>query len=334
MADARFTLDYRGKPLTITGTNSAGGTMRTDAFEALALIPGPTPAFIVRTNDETSSGEAWLLVPEGDSVRTENLGFTGYWLTAAPLTNDTARFVSAAAYAAPGGRVNEVTFATPGLYLFTGFVLDTRTRTVQAYAAAEPTSLVDRIGPLGVSPDEKHFVQLASGDNGDYLFLIKSIPNGEPYTLPIDGARMRFKDIDQLSPLYVDHYFEWKRGTDGTYRLVPRTNVTPLVYRGALSIESDYSEYRIGPAQETLLEPIVALVMAEFKGERLPKEEYGSSVRLLVGADTVNLMYSEGSNAHVGIWTDRGSKTTLMQEIAPRIDAALATRRYDEYFER
>ncbi|MBP6443891.1 MAG: hypothetical protein KA267_07725, partial [Gemmatimonadales bacterium] len=94
---------------------------------------------------------------------------------------------------------------------------------------------------------------------------------------------------------------------------------------------SDYREYRLGPALPGLRPAVIDWLVAEFKAERVTSDESAFAQEVKIGETVLHVSYSPDGESHVGIWMDRGPDTRLVAEIARRLDAALATYRFDQF---
>jgi hypothetical protein len=331
-----FSLRYRGQPLLVEGRKVEGETpVRYEEVSEVAVIPGERPALLVMVNAEQGYGEVTLLAPEGDAVRTEYISHGPGLEMAPPLTNDVDAFQRIAGRSSADGQVDTIAYRHPGLYLFTDALLDTRTRTVRRFTAERLSNLIDRINPLAISPDEKSFVRLAyHPDLGDRtIFEVINTATGEHYQVPIDKYQMRFGEYDDLSPLYVAHYFTWVKDRSGDDRLVAREKVKPLPYQGRTRVEYDYQEYRVHLAKASLRPAVIEWMVAEFKGEALPQEGLSDFSReVKIDGKVVNVSWSE-DDGHVGIWMDRGQDVGLVSTIGNRLNEVLKTGQLDRHFQ-
>ncbi len=336
-ASGKLVVRHRGAPVRFEERDAeADSTARFEQVDVVAALAGPEPALLVQVDSRREDGPCHLVVsgPAGPAVTViEHCGSPRH---ATPLTNDPARLAAVRERVLPEGRIDRGTFATPGLYHLTGVVLDTRTLTARQYPVADRSRLIERIPPLGVSPDGDSFVRLEFSEASDdaLALVVLRLATGERYRLAVDAARMRYMDLDQIDPAWVSHHFAWQRDPAGHEVLVERAGFTPYAYRGSLTLDySGYREYRIGPARAGLRAALIDFLVAEFQAERLPAEEGAYSHGVRIGTDTVHLSYREDDH-HVGIWMDRGTDTRMVATIGDRFDAALRTGRYDHLFGR
>lgn len=329
-----YTIHYRGQPLSIEGRRLEGETpARYEQANAVALIPGPEPALVVMVNAEQGYGEIMLLAPEGEAVKSEYIAHGSSITAGKPLTNDPEVFNRMAGRFAIDGQVDTLAYSSAGLYLFTDAILDTRTRTVRRFTAERPSSLIERINPLGISPDEQSFVQFGyHPDNSDITVLyITSTVTGESYWIPIDKYRTRYGDYDGVSPLHVSHYYRWTRDKDGHDRLAERENVKPLPYQGRTSIVPDYQEYRVQLAKASLRPAVIEWMVREFNAVPVDTAEGSFAHEVTIDGRTVNISWSS-DDGHLGIWMDRGKDVSLVSTIGRRFNEALKSGRFDSHF--
>ena len=335
-AVAEFTIRYRGQPVTLDG-NASTSTDPAERADAVAALPGPKPGLLVHLSAvRTGDGSAYLLAGDGDRLRVEKLGTRGgSAIQPDDLTSDTARLRLVRHREAPRGRIDRLTFDRGGLYLFGQVVLDTRTLTVRRFTGDSTLTGIPSVPPLGLSPDERSFVRYDYADHSTEkpVLAVTDFVADRSYSLPIDETRMRYATLDALDPAWVAHHFRWERGGDGVDRLVERTNFIPLPYRGALSVEADgYRSYKLEPAGAPLRTALEEFLVAEFKAERVPSDSGAYEDRLRIDDREVLVACSNDSH-YVSVYLQRGTAdTTLVQAIAQRFDAALATGKYDALF--
>jgi len=325
-ASATFRITHNDQPVSVDSH---------EGFVAVAAVGGGAPALLVQASGDDAPSACYFVSAKLDALQVAPLGTCEGPLQAPPLTSDNAVFIRARDWNAPAGRIDRVTFATPGLYLFDGSVVDTRTLTSRTFSTDGQSDLIARIPPLGVSPDEASFIRLesAEGSTEGHVLAVTVPGAGERYRLPIDKGRMRYATIDQIDPAWVMHHFEWQRAAaGGGYRLVERKAFTPIAWRGTLTNDySGYREYRVAPATAGLRPALIDFLVAEFQAERMPVEEGAYAHTVRVQGATIHISYAERER-HVGVWMDRGTDSQLVATIAERFDAALATGRYDHLF--
>ncbi len=145
---------------------------------------------------------------------------------------------------------------------------------------------------------------------------------------------MRYNEYDRLDPAWVAHHFEWRRTPAGAWELAARAHFTPLPYLGDREIDSkgEMSSYYLKPGGTALRDAMVDAMVNELGATREPDEldGYHKVVRYegkLVKSAVV------GSGGFISIGMDYGSvDSPLMKRLADRLDALLATGRFDAYF--
>jgi len=338
-ASASFALRYRGQPLVIEGKTSATGdsTERFDRIDDIALVAGPRPAFLIHVDIPTGAGYSYLVAEEGERVRIDFVSAASGGTRGQVLTSDTALFRDSAQWKTVTGRIDRSSYSHPGLYRIGSAVVDTRGLAVRHFSGDSTVYAIPAVPPLGLSPDERSFVTytyLGDSQPPKPMLLVTDAVANRTYTLPIDPARMRYAKFESLDPAWLNHHFEWTRGADGVDRLVERRHFVPLPYHGELSVESDgYRTYRLEKGSEALREALVDLLIRDFKAERQPADSGAYEVPVTIEGTKVNVAFSS-EFGYVMLSTDRGSNadTTLVATLGQRVDAALATGKYDSLF--
>ena len=331
-ADAEFRIRHRGKPVMISHSADSGGAVtQVERATAVAAVGGPTPALMVQVEVDRGVGTCYLVVSAPAEPRIERVGACGPTMQLSPLTNDAA--VLAKLTMLPEGRFDRTSFARSRFYLLSTHVFDSETLTLRPYDNADQSRLIDRLPPVGIAPDGQSFVRVEwDQESTDRTVLaVTRLDGGPRYRLPIDAARMRYHVIDHIDPAWLQHHFEWRPVPGAPDEIVPRSTFTPMPYRGTLSTTSDYREYRIGPALTGLRPAVIDWLVSEFKGERVTNDESAFAQEVKIGDTIVKVSFSPEGESHVGIWMDRGPDTRLVAEIATKLDAALATYRFDRF---
>ena len=332
----RFAIRHRGQPVAVadTGSDSAGTSpsRRLDGVDGVAVIGGPQPALLAHFVDSNGSGPCYVLTENAGQLRTIHVPGCAY-ADGSVLTSDTATFRSGARQVARG-RVNRLTFETPGLYEVGGCVVDTRRMAVHAYTFPDSFSLFPAVSPLGISPDERSFVRFgsvweaATNQNHTSIAVVDFVGR-RSYVLPVDEARMRYPKLEVIDPAWLMHHFAWEKGEDGVESLVERKGFVPLPYHGTLT---EASGYWLEPAKVGLRDAILDFLVAEFKGERVPVESYAYEYPVKIDGHVVNVAYG-GTGNYVAVSLPRdATDQTLLITITKRLDAELATGKYDSLF--
>jgi hypothetical protein len=300
---------------------------------AIAVLGGTKTALLVRTASADDAEECRVVSDEGERLKVTVAGPCAALIDARPLTSDNARFAAATHADLVPGWIDRLTFATPGLYRIGFLVLDTRSLEVFKFEPPGQPSPVTSVPPLGLSPDERSLVWLAlDGSEDKPLLAVTDVRAGRTLTLPIDRARMRYNTFASLDPAWVAHHFTWRRGDDGVDTLVERASFTPLPHRGELTQGKPgaYQSYTLRPGSELLRAAIIGLLVGELGGERLSDELNGYQQRVKIDGEILNVTVGE-SPSYVAVSTYKGDPS-VMSRLAARLDAALATGKYDALF--
>jgi hypothetical protein len=332
----RFAIRHRGQPVAVGGSGSdsagANAASRLDRADGVAVIGGPQPALLVHFIDPNDSGPCVVLTEEAGSLRTIPVPDCSY-ANGSVLTSDTATFRQGERQV-PRGHVNRLTFETPGLYSIGGSVIDTRRMAVHTYEFPEGFSIFPAVPPLGVSPDERSFVRFGSVWDGatnqsHTSIAVVDFVGHRSYVLPVDEARMRYAKLDVIDPVWLMHHFAWAKGSDGIDSLVERKGFVPIPYHGTLT---EASGYWLEPAREGLRDAILDFLVKEYKGERVPVESYAYEYPVKIDGQVINVAYGSTGN-YVAVSVPHGvTDRTLLETIAKRFDAELATGKYDALF--
>jgi hypothetical protein len=332
----RFALRHHGAPITVPpDTSDSSGTTgesRLDRADGVAVIGGPRPALLAHFVDVQNTGPCYLLADEAGQLRTTFVPECAY-ATGSVLTSDTAAFRDGARQV-PHGRINRLTFEKPGLYDVGSTVLDTRRMTVHPYKYPEGFSIFPAVPPLGVSPDERSVVRFGSVWDGSTnqshtSIAVIDVVGQRGYILPVDEARMRYAKLDVIDPAWLMHHFAWEKEGDGVDSLVERKGFVPIPYHGTLT---DVNGYWLEPAREGLRDAILDFLVKEYKGERVPVESYAYEYPVKIDGQTINVAYGQSGN-YVAVSVPNGvTDKRLLEAIAKRFDAELATGKYDSLF--
>ena len=330
-AAATFTLRHGGQDVPFDGP--AGGANQ--RIDDVALLAGAEPAFIVHVEREDHTGRSFLVSADSGQPRATEIGDSYSGMQGQELTVDTVRFRANRHREVANGQINRTTYDHPGLYLMGNAVVDTRRRLVHHFTADTSASGIPSIPPLGVSPDERSFVEFANAGypSEAHVLVVTNFVDNLTYILPVDEARMRYPDFDALGPAWIAHHFAWQRIHDGADRLVERTGFIPLPYYGTLSADTNGDRtYRIEKASDSLRTALVAFLVARFKAEPEPADSGAYEYPVKIGDRIVNVAHGSGISAILVSLQDRGADSTLIPEIARQFDEALATGRYDSMF--
>ncbi len=321
---SRFRVSQGGVPVPVAGEISG-----------LAVVPGDPPALLanVEASDETQG--IWLVTAGDDGPRVARVS-TGQLPTDPVLiTSDPARFRASRERTGPRGWIDRASFAEPGLYKFWDAIFDSRTRRATPLTLPEDPFPLPSPGFIAVSPDERSVVWLAHADGEEHPVLgVTDYVAKESYTLPIDRTRMRYGTDDALDPAWVAHHFAWERGAGGVDRLVERKGFTPLPYRMERSAgkPGEWQGLALRPGGEALRAALVDALVSDLGAELLPDELDGYKKMVRLEGMELNATVIE-DGPYVSISTYHGDPAA-MARIADRLDALLATGRFDSLFVR
>ena len=213
-------------------------------------------------------------------------------------------------------------------------VIDTRVLAATGFAFPTDSTPHSDVPPLGLSPDERSFVWLVQGSDDEPRLGVTDWRSSRSYLLPIDRARMRYNTESSLDPDWVRHHFEWQRGGDGIDVLAQRSSFAPLPYRGDFELgkAGAYQSYTLRPGGDSLRTAIVDLLVRDLGGERLPGETGEFRQRVRVNGKVIGVSVI-GSPSYVQVSMDGDdSDPSVMSAIGAKLDAALASGRYDALF--
>lgn len=316
-----------------------------DTIGAVALLAGPAPALLVRTGAARDNGACVIVREEEGKAVLTPAGDCGPSIDAPLLTADSAAWHARYDEKRAPGWLDRDNFATPGLYLLPGGVLDTRTlRFVEVPARTVPP--VEREGerevypinglpPLALSPDESTYVWYAHAGDEDHPVLVTTHwSTGASTVVTIDRARMRFTDYHRLDPEWVAHHFEWRRGAGGALQLAERSQFTPIPYVGIREIDAKgvMSSYYLKPGGTELRNAIVDAMVQELGAERLPDELNGYHRVVRLDGRLLKAANVDGGG-FVSIGMDFGTvDSDFMKQLADRLDRLVATGKFDALF--
>ncbi len=323
-ATSRLQVSYHGAP--VPGLDSLG---------AAALLEGEPTTLLVRSGGTTESGDCQLISERDGAAQVLPAGTCTGQITGELLTADSAAWYESRRDPAAAGWLDRRTFRIPGLYRLPGGILDTRSHTFTPSEPPEEPSPINGLPAISLSPDEQSYVWFT--DNGEEKAPVLCVTNWREkhtYTVPIDRSRMRYNEYDRLDPAWVSRHFEWVRAPDGSFRLAARAHFTPIPYRGDREIDRNgvMSSYYLKPGGTALRDAMIEAMVRELGAERLPDELNGYHQVVRYEGKLVKGAVLE-SGGFISIGMDYGSEdSALLQRLADRLDALLATGRFDQFF--
>jgi hypothetical protein len=305
-----------------------------DDVEAVAVIPGTVPALLVKADTPERRGMCHLVREVNGAAQVTTIGECALPGSVSPLTADQTRFDAARKATPLPGWVDKTTFAQPGLYRISQFILDTRTREAFPFVYLSNYSPHGSVPPLSLSPDERSFVVLTNDYERQQPALVAiDYRTGKGYPVAIDRSRMRYNDEKDLGPAWIAHHFTWQPGEGGD-RLVERPSFVPLPHHGELTLgkPGEYHSYTLRPGGQPLREAIVRLLVERLGGERLPDAHSGYQQRVRLGGHELHVTVGERpSYVNVSVDGPDGDRPTL-ERVAKELDAIIATGELDDLF--
>ncbi|MFN8669222.1 MAG: hypothetical protein U0164_18705 [Gemmatimonadaceae bacterium] len=326
-------------------TYKGGAVASLDTIGAVAELPGATPALLVRTGAARDNGACVVVQEEGGQPKLTSAGDCGPSIDGWLLTSDTTAWHAAYDHKRAPGWLDRTTFATPGLYLLSNGVLDTR---AMRYAAAPARTFapddsgntrevyaINGLPPLALAPDESSYVWYGHAGDEDHPVLVTTRwSTGASTAVAIDRPRMRYTDYRRLDPAWVAHHFEWRRGGDGALQLAARAQFTPLPYVGVREVDAKgvMSSYYLKPGGTELRNAIVDAMVQEFGAERLPDELNGYHRVVRLDGRLLKAANVDGGG-FVSIGMDFGTvDSDFMKQLADRLDRLVASGKFDALF--
>ena len=345
-AGSTFRLSHGGKPVEIPRAPGERVESRPPGVLAVMAVAASKPALLVRTAGEEDRGGLYLVTEESGEARSLLLCETGNRLEVSELVSGRGRSEAPRKLVQVSGWFDRASLDHAGLYLLDGglfvdgrAVLDTGR--LAAYKVPEPKELRTSWGaPLALSPDGRSYVRLVEdrGPSAGTSLLVSDFVAGRAYLLPVDRKRMHYLTSTQVDPAWFDHHFVWTRDGHGVDILSERPVFTPLPYRGEACFPSGATHgpitYYLWGAGEEMKKAIVDLLIAEMKAEPLPAGKDPRFLLLRIEGKEVCVYTSASDPAAdpvvVSVSAEGGeAENGLVTAIGARIDAALATGKYD-----
>ena len=166
--------------------------------------------------------------------------------------------------------------------------MTTQPPAVRRFTTPSEVTLDPNVRPLGISPDGRAFARVGFDEEHESRVLVTTdVGSGTTATVPIDAERTRLGAVGALDPGWLNHYYEWQRDADGSFRIAAREKVTPLPYRGTLTTSSGaYREYHVEPAGAAMFQALVAFLRDEMGATRTAEDEKAIGHRMTVEGHT------------------------------------------------
>ncbi len=199
---------------------------------------------------------------------------------------------------------------------------------------------------IALSPGQTQYVTIGygydyDGDGEHYEgLLVVDIPSGDAYGLPLDRKRTHYYELDDATPVWLEHYFRWTREPGGRERLVARPDAPPLPWTGRIvAFSAGDIEYRLRPVHagmravlhRFLLDELHATVAPNWMD---PKRDSDGTFRI---AGCPGVVATGMTDDHVSLFvpsmpTGRPECMATVRRVAAAFDAELASGKYQELF--
>ena len=328
-----YSLRYRSQPFSFEGKAGWFGSevKRYETFNSIVTFPTTAPALVVNVGDPNNESYYYLIREEGEKAVAQYLGastggVSAQWLD--PPEGGTGPITNIALHR---GRLEGGRWLLLGQYT----VLDTRTLEITAFSQPKDFSPNQFKPPVAMAPDGGSFVRFGSimdmNMNNVPKLAVFEIGAGTTYTLPIDRMRMRYNDWTEIDAAWLDHHWEWKSGEDGRLRLLERKDFEPLPRRGSLKVSpyDGHREYEVSPVKPEMLDRVKAFLVKRHGAELQPPGPFVGTDVFLIGQDKINVMMHDDE---VGVWMDRGTDDSIVEELATGFDEVLGTGDLDDLF--
>ncbi len=332
-ATEKYSLRYRSQPFSFEGKAGWFGSevKRYETFNSIVTFPTAVPALVVNAGDPNNESYYYLILEAGEKAVAQYLGASTGGVSAQWLDPPEGGPAPIADKALHRGRLEGGRWLLLGQYT----VLDTRTLEITAFSQPEDFSPNQFKPPVAMAPDGGSFVRFGYTMDMNMTDVVKlavfEIGVGTTYTLPIDRMRMRYNDWTEIDAAWLDHHWEWKAGRDGLLRLVEREDFEPLPRRGSLKV-SPYDgqrEYAVSHVKPEMLDRVKAYLVQSHGAVLQPPEPFVGTDVFLIGQDKINVMMH---GDEVGIWMDRETDDSIVDELATGFDEVLSTGVLDDLF--
>ena len=333
-----FTLKHKGKPVII---NSKGGKL--DSFwDAWFLDGAAQPAVLL------AIGGVYLVTDERGELKTQALS-SGSTDTASIQLLDavngqpaephdvTIRDARGKSHHLSGGKL---------LLINRDRVLDIsklRSYVVNLYDGASKLDNFDASNEpaRALSPGKSQYVLVGErqrNDRYEYALLCVDFANNRGYVVPFDMATLRIESAAEVAPILISHYFQWTKQADGSERLAPKKNVTPLPWLGRLkNFGGGAVEYHLTPVQPKMMQTFIGFLQWEFAARPDNSVSDPNRAKIMIEDWPFNLWFHPESGdlslyAEVSSTKSTAPAYELIKRIGKRFDSDLAKGQYQAEF--
>jgi hypothetical protein len=330
---SNFEITYKGHPARMPD-----GSLSSLKFNGgmVALLPNTNVTLLASSVLPDPENGCAILTDDNGTLRLTPVGPCSSGIQAEEVTSESSHFPQVKKASLARGHVDQLTYANAKTLAFGQALLDVDQLHLTRFTATidrSRLSYIPSVPPLGISPDARTFVRFAltnGSENSPVLIVIDALANTVT-ELPVDRARLRYGNLDDLSAGWLSHHFEWQRGTDGGDKLVERKSFTPMPYHGNTSVEGERQEYyKVDQGGRIVRMALVEMLEKDFGATRDTIRDTGYSYALLVKGVRVNASTNGEPSDYVMMSLDYGEPpSTLVGELGKAFDAVLATGKYD-----
>ena len=325
---AGFRVLHKGQP--VTWRDEKGGTSELVFWEAWTLPDAPRPA-VLAANRAT-----YLITQEGGAHRIQLLrgayhdNASWQWLDAGGRAGERYKVYLRDQISGPRELRGGNALALSGNTLLDVRTLQTRPmnlagdfeqlKLTNGYSAGDNAAILYSASALQVAAlgaNQAGTFAVGSRSNPDFAMVVLDIPTGNQYAVPFDRHAARLADPQEdATPAWAARHFEWRPDAQGRMRLQLRVLTQPEPWLGRFrdrprsDTDTRSTRYLLMPADERMIEPLVALIERDFGGKRVPltrDEPAGSKIRLEVNGLPISIRRHSaepGSAPFVEVATD------------------------------
>ena len=330
---SNFEIVYKGKPGTLA--NGAPSPLKFNSG-MVALLPNASTTLLASLAMQDANYGCSLLSDDHGTLRIVPVAQCSNGIEADDVTSDTARYREIKKAKLARGHVDQGTYANARDLLFSEAMLNIATLEVRKFSASiDPTRLSTNPGvpPLGISPDHRSFVRYAvtNGSVNHPVLVVTDVMANTVTEIPVEEARMRFGNTDDLTVAWVNHHFTWERGADGVDKLVERQAFAPLPYHGNTTVEGEQQEYyKIERGGQVVRMALIEMLQKDFGAVRDTIKDNSYSYIVVVKGIRVSVATNGEPSDYVMMSLDYGQPASqFVGELGKAFDSVLATGKYD-----